>query len=60
MRSLFDTIDHRSGGSDLCLPDCAGRLHIDNDRVVEVDQVVRRVGEEGVPFEGACPLRRRI
>jgi hypothetical protein len=33
---------------------------IGDDRVVEVDQVVRGVGEEGVTFVRADPLRRRI
>jgi hypothetical protein len=28
--------------------------------VVEIDQVVRCVGEEGVPLQRARPLRRRI
>jgi hypothetical protein len=28
--------------------------------VVEVDQVVGGVGEEGMPLERSCPLRSRI
>ena len=33
---------------------------VHDDRVIEVDQVVRRVGKEGVPFEGTRPMCRRI
>jgi hypothetical protein len=33
---------------DLSLPDCCCRLDIDDDRILDVDQVVRRVGEEGL------------
>ena len=35
-------------------------FHIKDDRVIEVDQVVRGIGEEGVPFERSRPLRGRV
>ena len=44
MRSIM-----RLAAVDLGLADRGGRLDIDDDRVVEVDQVVGRVGEEGRP-----------
>jgi hypothetical protein len=50
-QSAFDTVDHRSGRPDLCLSDGARRFHIKDDRVVEIDQIIRSIGEEGVPFE---------
>jgi hypothetical protein len=42
------------------LADGAGRLDIDDDRVVGVDEVVRGVGKEGVALHRAGPLRRRV
>lgn len=43
----------------MLLPHAAG-LDIDDDRVVEVDQIVGSVSEEGVPFQGSSPLCRWI
>jgi hypothetical protein len=42
------------------LPDCRGRLDIDDDRVLDVDQVVRRIGEEGLAAVRSRPARRRV
>ena len=58
--ALFSALDHGARRADLSLPDRAACLDIDDDRVVEIDQVVGGVGEERVSFEGACPLRRRV
>src|SRR5262249_50241394 len=52
--------NHAFGSQHLCLPDCRGRLDIDDDRVLDVDQVVRRVGEEGLATVRPCPARRWI
>src|SRR5437868_11120276 len=57
---ILDPIDHRARRADLRLPDRAARLDIDNDTVVEIDQVIDGVSEEGVPFECAGPLCGRI
>ena len=40
--------------------DRSRRLHVDDDRVVNVDQIVGRVGEEGLPAMGAGPTCCRI
>jgi hypothetical protein len=42
------------------LPDSSRRLNIDDDRRLQVDQVVVGVGKEGMPFMSAGPLRGRI
>ena len=46
--ALHRSLHHGSRGADLGLADGAGRLDIDDDRVVGIDQVVRGIGEEGV------------
>lgn len=45
---------------DLGLPDGAASSHIEDDGMVEIDQVVGGVGEEGMPLQGTGPLRRQI
>jgi hypothetical protein len=57
---ILNPVDHGACRADLRLPDRAARLDIDDDGVVEVDQVVGGVGEEGMPLERSCPLRSRI
>ena len=44
----------------LRLPDRGGGLDIDDDRVVDIDQIVGRIGEEGLPAMRACPARGRV
>jgi hypothetical protein len=46
--------------TDLGLPDSSRRLDIDEDRGLQVDQVVVGVGKEGMPFASAGPLCGRI
>jgi hypothetical protein len=58
--AVHRAIDHGARGADLRLPDGARRLDVDDDRVVGVDQIVGRIGEEGVTLLGARPLRRGI
>ena len=57
--AIHGALDHAPGGQNLGLPDRGGRLHIDNDRVLGIDQVVGRVGEEGLSAMSAGPARRR-
>ncbi len=53
-------LNHAFGGQHLRLPDCRRRLDIDDDRVLDVDQVVRRVGEEGLATMRPRPACRRV
>ena len=48
------------GGADCGLTDGAGRLDVNDDRVVGVDQVVGGIGKEGMALVRAGPLGRRI
>jgi hypothetical protein len=43
---LCGSRDHALGGENFRLPDCRGRLDIDNDRIFHIDQIVRGIGEE--------------
>jgi hypothetical protein len=43
----------------LRLSDRGGGLDIDDDRVVDIDQMVGRIGEEDLPAMRACPARGR-
>jgi hypothetical protein len=45
-----------SGGADLGLADCACRLDVENDRGLQIDQIIVRIGEERVSFVSAGPL----
>jgi hypothetical protein len=47
IEALHRAFDHPLCGQDLGLTDRGRRFDIDDDRVVAVDQVVGRVGEEG-------------
>src|SRR5438046_2723521 len=51
---------HGACRTDLGLPDRSRRLDIDDDRRLQVDQVVVGVGKERMPFVSAGPLRGRI
>ena len=53
-------VEHGAGRADLGLADGATGLDIDDDGVVEVDEIVGGVGEEGMALQSAGPLRRRI
>jgi hypothetical protein len=46
---ILDPVDHSARRADLRLPNGATSLDIDNDGVIEVDQVIGGVGEEGMP-----------
>ena len=54
IEAFHRAFDHALRGQDLGLPDRGGCLDIDDDRVVDVDQVVGRVGEEGLPATDFC------
>ena len=58
--AVHGPIDHGPCGAGLGLTHRARRLDVHDDRVVGVDQVVVRVGEEGRPLQRARPLRRRV
>ena len=53
-------IEHGSGSADLGPPARTGRLDIDDDRRLEIDQVVVSVGEKGVPLMRSRPLGGRV
>jgi hypothetical protein len=53
-------VDHGARGTDLGLSDGAAHFDIDDDCVIEINQVVGGIGEEGVTLQGASPLRCRI
>jgi hypothetical protein len=44
----------------LCLADRTRRLHIDNDTMIVIDQVIGFVGDEGMASVSAGPLGGRI
>ncbi len=58
--ALIRPLDHGAGGGHLRWTDGGGRLDVDDDGVVEVDQVVGGIGEEGRSLVGAGPPRRGI
>ena len=60
LEALVCPFDHGLGCLDLRLTDGRRSFHLDDDGVIEIDQVVGRVGEEGLPTVGAGPARRRI
>ena len=57
---MIEAVEHRAGCADLGLPDGAGGFDIDDDRSLQIDQVVVGVGEEGMAFVSAGPLCGRI
>ncbi len=57
---LPDPLDHGAGCGQLGRPHGGGRLDIDDDGVLQVDQVVGGIGEEGRPLVGGGPARGRI
>src|SRR6266699_6704662 len=54
------SVEHGLGRTNLGWSADACRLDIDDDRRLEVDQIVVGVGKEGVPLVSACPLRRGV
>jgi len=58
--ALLRPVEHGAGRADFGLPDGTAGLDIDDDGVVEIDQIVGGIGEEGVTLQGPGPLRRRI
>ncbi len=58
--AFLGSVDHRARGLYFGLPDSTGRLHVDNDRVRGIDQIVVGIGEEGWPAPRTRPLGRRI
>ena len=58
--ALFRALQHRSRSADLGLPDGARCFDVDDHSVIRIDQIIGRVGEEGVAFVRAGPLRRGV
>jgi hypothetical protein len=58
--AIFGPLQHAFCGGDLSLPDSGGRLNIDNDRMIGVDQVVDCVCVEGRSIMSAGVARSRI
>jgi hypothetical protein len=57
---LCGSLDHALGSENFRLPDRRGRLDIDNDRILNVDQVVRGVSKERLSAMGASPAGCQI
>jgi hypothetical protein len=47
-------------GQNLSLADRGGRFDIDNDRVVDINQIIGGVSKEGLSAMGSGPAGRRI
>ena len=58
--ALLCSLDHSLRRTDLGLANRAGRLDINDDAKLHVDEIVVGVSEECRPLVGAGPLRRRI
>jgi len=58
--ALMRAIDHPALRRHLGLSDRCRCLHIQDDGVLQVDQIVGAVGEEGEPAIGSRPARGRI
>jgi hypothetical protein len=58
--ALLRPVDHPLLRPHLGLADRGRRFHIDDDGVLQVDQVVRAVGEEGEPAFRTRPARGRV
>jgi len=57
---LQRALDHALCRQHLGLADRRRRLDIDNDRMVGIDEIVGRIGEEGWPAVSGCPSCCRI
>src|SRR4029450_1113994 len=60
IEAINGPLDHPLCRQDLGLPDRGRCFDINDDRVVDVDQIVGRVGKERLPAMGSGPARRRI
>ena len=47
-KALFGPVDHLAHGANLCLPDRAAGVHVKNDPMVRVDEVIVGIGKEGI------------
>ena len=57
---LRGSLDHALGGENFRLPDRCSWLHVDNDRILHIDQIVRGVGKESLSAMGTGPAGRWI
>ncbi len=60
VKPISSTLDHGAGSANLGLADRTCRLNIENDRSLQIDQIIVRISEERVPFVSASPLSRGI
>src|SRR6056297_1463052 len=57
---LLYPFQHGLRRADLGLPDRAGRLNVDNDTMIRVDQVIVGIAEECRSLAGCSPLTGRV
>src|ERR1700733_3800802 len=60
IEALHRSFDHTLCRQDLGLADRGGRFDIDNNRVVDIDQIVGGVSKKGLSAMGSGPACRRI
>jgi len=60
VKALLDALDHEFGRFNFCRAAGLSRFHINNNAVSGVDQIVRRVGEEGAVACGSRPQGLRV
>ena len=58
IEAINGPLNHPLCRQDLGLPDCGRCFNINDDRVLDVDQIVGRVGKESLPAMGSGPARR--
>jgi hypothetical protein len=58
--ALLGALDHGHRGPDFGLTDSPAGFDVDDHGMVEINQIVGRIGEEGMAFVRACPLGGRI
>jgi hypothetical protein len=56
---LVTAVRARCSGQNLSLADRGGRFHINDDRVVDIDQIVGGVSEESLPAKSSSPATDR-
>ena len=60
VEALHRPFHHSFGSQHFGLSDRRGGLDIDDDRVLDIDQVIGRIAEEGLPAVRSGPARRWI
>src|SRR4029079_2022870 len=60
IEAFLRAFDHAPCGKNFGLSDRCRRFDIDDDRILDVEQIVGRIGKEGLPAMGSGPACRRI